>query len=163
MTRTLVLMRHAAAEGWSADGDKGRVLSAAGREEARMAGLELAGLGIQHVLCSTSARTRETFEQLGLDVPVEYMDALYNSGDQTILQRIGEIDDEITGLLVIGHAPGIPGLASELSWVADAKAADDMRCWFPTGTFTQFTLEGSWQDLADDQTVSLTQIRRVGN
>ncbi|WP_420176891.1 SixA phosphatase family protein [Luteococcus sp. OSA5] len=163
MTRTLVLMRHAAAEGWSLQGDKGRVLSEAGREEARLAGQDLATMGIEHVLCSTSARTRETLDLLGLEATVEYMEALYNGGSSTIAQRIGEIDDEVSGLLVLGHAPGIPGLASELAWAADTKAADDMLCWFPTGTYTRFSLEGSWADLADDQTVKLAGIRRVGH
>ncbi|MDN5563714.1 phosphohistidine phosphatase [Luteococcus japonicus] len=163
MTRTLVLMRHAAAEGWSVSGDRGRKLNEGGRQDAAQAGQQMAALGIQHVLCSTATRTRETVECLGLDAPVEYMDALYNCTMDTLVQRIGEIEDDVTALLVVAHSPAIPSLAAELTWAADPSAADDMRCWFPTAAFSQFTLEGSWSELTDDATLKLAGIKRVGH
>lgn len=163
MARTLVLMRHASAEGWSTTGDRGRKLSAAGRKEAAEAGAMLQGLGISHVLCSSATRTRETLACLGLgDVQVEYMDALYNCGSETLVQRIGEIDDEVAALLVIGHSPAIPTLASELTWRQDQAQANDIQCFYPTAAFSQFTLEGSWSSLLDDESLALAQIRRVG-
>lgn len=161
MTRTLVLMRHASAEGWALTGDKGRPLNATGRKEAALAGQEMAGLGIQHILCSSSVRTRETVDCLNLGVPVEYMDALYNCGTETLVQRIGEIEDEVTGLLVVAHSPAIPSLASDLTWAADPSAADDMKCWFPTGAFSHFTLEGGWSSLTNDESLKLAGIRRL--
>lgn len=160
MSRTLILMRHAAAEGFSAAGDKGRSLSSEGREEARAVGRDLSGLGVQHVLCSSATRTRQTVDELGLDAPVEYMDALYNCSSETIAQRIAEIDDQVQVLLVVAHAPGIPGLAAELAYAQDHKAADDLQCFFPTGTHTHFTLEGSWQDLLQDETLTMEGVGR---
>jgi len=162
VTRHLVLMRHAAAEGWSPAGDKGRPLSEAGRREAGLAGQALAGLGVQHVLCSSAMRTRETVDCLGLDVPVEYMDALYDCTPQTLVQRIGEIEDEVTSLLVVAHSPAIPSLSADLAWAASPSQADDLQCWFPTAAFSHFTLEGGWASLADDRSLALAGVRRVG-
>ena len=162
MTRTLVLMRHASAEGWSSHGDKGRHLTPQGRQEASEAGVAMKPLGIDHVLCSSAVRTRETVASLGLDAPVEYMDALYECGTGTMLQRISEVGDDVTALLVVAHAPTVPSLSAELTWASDPKQADDIQCWFPTAAFTTFTLEGSWSDLADDESLRLAEVRRIG-
>ncbi len=162
MSRTLVLMRHASPEGWSSDGDKGRSLTVHGRREAAQAGLELKPLGISHVLCSSAARNRETFDCLGLDVHVEFMDALYDCSTETMVQRIGEVPDEVGALLVIGHAPAIPSLTADLTWVTSHKEADDIQCWFPTAAYSRFTLDGSWASIAEDTTVRLDEMRRIG-
>ncbi|HSN42670.1 MAG TPA: histidine phosphatase family protein [Propionibacteriaceae bacterium] len=148
--RSLYLMRHAKAEHYSIHGDKGRHLAPRGRHEAAAVGVELADKGIQHVLCSSSQRTRDTFDALGLKVPVEYMDALYLGGTSTLRQRISEIDDSITALMVIGHAPSIPSLSAQLAYASQPKEADEMQCWFPTAAYAAFHIEGSWAALADE-------------
>lgn len=148
--RSLYLMRHAKAEHYSIAGDKARHLAPRGRHEAAAVGLELADKGIQHVLCSSSQRTRDTFTALGLDVPVEYMDALYLGGTSTLRQRISEIDDAITALMVIGHSPSIPSLSAQLAYASQPDEADQIQCWFPTAAYAAFTIEGSWADLADE-------------
>lgn len=160
MSRTLILMRHAAAEGFSAAGDKGRSLGTEGREEARAVGRDLSGLGVQHVLCSSATRTRQTVDELGLDAPVEYMDALYNCSSETIAQRITEIDAQVQVLLVVAHAPGIPGLAAELAYAQDHKAADDLQCWYPTGAFVRFELDGPWAGLLEDDSLRMIGVER---
>lgn len=153
MTRTLFLMRHAKAEAHGHGGDFDRELSARGRQQSIDAGIELAERGIQHVLCSSSARTKQTYDLLGLrtpegeSVPVEYMEALYLGSADLIRQRIGEIDDEVTALLVIGHSPGIPQLGAELAWKSKPREADQIQCWFPTSAYSEFEIEGSWSDL----------------
>ncbi len=153
MTRTLFLMRHAKAESHSARDDFSRELAPRGWTQARETGIELADRGIQHVLCSSSTRTRQTYEALGLrtpdgdPVPVEYMEALYLGSPDLIRQRIGEIPDEVTGLLVIGHSPGIPTLAAELAWATQPKEADQIQCWFPTSAVSEFELSEGWESL----------------
>ena len=163
----LYLMRHAQAETNHAMGDRARGLSPRGREQAREAGQLLAGRGVQLVLCSDSERTRQTYDELGLrlpsgePVPVQYMAALYLGSADVIRQRISEIEDEVTGLLVIAHSPGIPTLGAELAWASQPKEADRLQCWFPTSAFSEFTVTGSWDELADSEhSAELSDVRR---
>lgn len=153
--RTLILMRHAKTEANNVMGDKARELTTRGQQEAAVAGLAMKPLGVAHVLCSTSTRTRQTFDWLGLRtpdgdaVPVEFMDALYFGGTDDMLQRIGEIDDAVSTLLVIGHAPTIPGLSAELASASAGREADQILCHFPTSTFSTFSIPKTWAELAD--------------
>lgn len=147
--RRLVLMRHAKTEANHPQGDKARRLKPRGVQDAQEAGRALATLGLQYALVSSAQRTRETFAALGLDIPVEFQDALYHSGTETMLQRIGETDPDVGGLLVIGHAPTIPSLVAELAYASDRREADQAQCWFPTAAYTSFVIDGDWADLAD--------------
>ncbi len=167
MTRTLFLMRHAKAEAHDARTDFDRVLAPRGWRQAKDAGLVLADRGIQLVLCSSSQRTRQTYEALGLKgpdggpIPVQYMEALYLGSASLIRQRIGEIEDDITSLLVIGHSPGIPTLAAELAWADKPREADQIQCWFPTTAHSEFEIATSWSQLWDsDGQAQLTDVRR---
>lgn len=160
--RTLLLMRHATAEGFSSEGDHGRKLTGRGRQEAAEVGVQLRAKGVQHALVSAATRTRETFECLGLDAPAEFMEALYNCGTETMAQRISEVDDEVTCLLVVAHAPAIPSLSAELAYASSPQEADDLQCWFPTAAYSEFTLKGSWADLADDDSLRLAGVTRMG-
>lgn len=155
-------MRHSKTEGINPRGDKARELLPRGVEDAREVGRQLAGLGLQYALVSTSMRTRQTFDAMGLDIPVEYQDALYHDGTDTMLQRISETDDDVTGLIVIGHAPTIPALSAQLSWASAPQQADQLQCHFPTSAFAEFTFEGSWADLERDSLdhVQLSQVTR---
>lgn len=155
-------MRHAKTEHHHIHGDKARHLTGRGRQEAQVAGMELAGRGIQLALVSTATRTRETFAALGLDIPVEFMDALYFGGTDTMLQRIAETEESVTGLIVIGHAPTIPGLVAELAYESNPQEADQAQCWYPTSAVSSFLLASTWATLADrDYTgVQLETIRR---
>lgn len=159
--KRLVLMRHAKAEHYNVGGDHDRQLAPRGRADAASAGLALAESGITHAIVSTAARTRETFDCLGLDVTPEYAEWLYHCGTETLLRRIGEVDGAVTGLIVIGHAPTIPGLAAILADSSDPAQADELVGWFPTSAFAEFTFEGTWADLAKEGTqVALRQVRR---
>ena len=155
MNHTLVIMRHAHAKGHSPEGDRERPLQARGRAQAAEAGQLLTGRGIDLVLTSNAGRCVETFEAMrltdaaGQPVRAEKMAALYMAGPDTIRQRISEIPDEVGGLLVIGHAPGIPTLAAELTWPSSHRDADQLQCAFPTASFSAFSVDGSWADLAD--------------
>lgn len=142
-------MRHAKTEPNNPGGDKARRLTARGIQDAQNAGVELRELGVDYALVSTAQRTRETFAHLGLDVPVEFQDALYHDGSDTMIQRISETDDAVRALLVVGHAPTIPGLVAELAYASNRHAADEAQCWYPTSAFTTFSFDGSWADLAD--------------
>lgn len=77
------------------------------------------------------------------------MEALYLGSAELIRQRISEITDDISSLLVIGHSPGIPNLASDLAWASAPQEADRIGCWFPTAAYTEFTIDVGWSALAD--------------
>jgi len=112
-------------------------------------------------------RTRQTYEGLflrgpdGEPVPVQYMEALYLGSAELIRQRISEITDDISSLLVIGHSPGIPNLASDLAWASAPQEADRIGCWFPTAAYTEFTIDVGWSALADsDEGAHLAHVQR---
>lgn len=156
MARTLFLMRHAKSVDHDALRDHSRALAPLGRQQAADAGLMLANRGIELILCSSATRCVQTAQGLDLrlpdttPVPMQVMDALYLSSSDQLRQRISEIEDDVTGLLVVAHSPGIPTLSAELAWQSDRRAADQMQCHFPTAAFSEYTIAGSWADLADE-------------
>lgn len=167
MIHTLFLMRHAKAESHRPVSDFDRELAPAGLQQAHQAGLQLAGRNIQLVLSSSSIRTRQTYEALNLrtpsgdPVPVEFMEALYLGSADIIRQRISEITEDVSSLLVIAHSPGIPSLAAELAWTSAPHEADRIGCWFPTSAYSEFSLNTSWAKVADyGQGALLTDVKR---
>lgn len=155
-------MRHAKTESSNSGGDHARELLPRGVQDAQEAGLELRSLGLQYALISTATRARQTFAALGLGIPAEFLNSLYRDGTESMLRHISESDPEVMGLLVIGHAPTIPGLAAQLSYASNSREADALQCWYPTATFTEFTFDGEWADLApfDLNHVKLERIER---
>lgn len=151
MAKKLILMRHAQAESRSGCSDHERKLSAFGRQQAKAAGLALRDDSIEMVMCSDAARTRDTLDQLDLpnNPHVEYMRALYLCSVETLRQRISEVPDEISTLLIVAHAPSIPHLAAELSWAQDPRKADALTCAYPTANFSKFEVSGTWQELGE--------------
>lgn len=160
--KTLVLMRHASTEPTNENGDKARTLLPEGREQAAAAGQELAGLGLERAIVSTAERTRQTFDALDLDIPAEYQEAVYEGTTETLLQRITETDDDVEGLLVIGHAPTIGLLASDLAHPSNPEEAEQLQSWFPAGTFVTIHLDCSFSELASgrENPTELVSIRR---
>lgn len=165
MPRTLILMRHAQTVSSHPQGDRARTLTPEGIQQATKVGEELKELGVQYALVSTAVRTRETFENLGLGIPAEFHDALYNSDPQTMLQRASETGDDVNVLLVVGHAPTIPSLAAQLSYNSDHREADQLQCWYPPSTYTVVQFDGQWSDLLDDpeHKTELRTIQRPAN
>jgi phosphohistidine phosphatase len=157
--RVLYLMRHASADSWGILGDKNRPLTSAGRAEAAFVGERLADAGIQYVVVSAAARTRQTVANLGLGVDVEPTDHLYGAGSGTILDIIHELDPELTSVLVVGHSPSIPTLVHLLAdGDSDSEALDLVSTHFPAATCCRFEFEGAWADL---DTARLTRTIRT--
>lgn len=156
--RTLILLRHAKAEGAAAS-DVERPLAERGRADAAAVGALLEDTGFEPdlVLCSSAVRTRETFEGVrdgGLAVAsdgVRYDDRIYNAEIGELLACLAEVADDVTQLLVIGHAPGIPDLAEHLTDPArsDTGAREVLSAGFPTSAFAVLVVPGGWADLAD--------------
>ncbi|MFP1633278.1 SixA phosphatase family protein [Zhengella sp. ZM62] len=118
----LYLMRHARAA-WPAPGmrDFDRPLERGAENDAQAIGLAMRANGQrpESVLCSSSRRTRETWERLadGLEMDpatAEYRDELYSNdaaGYVDIIRECGRRDS----VMVIGHNPMLEDLAFALS------------------------------------------------
>ncbi|AXC49409.1 histidine phosphatase family protein [Paracoccus suum] len=118
--RRLILTRHAKSD-WDdpALSDEDRPLNRRGARAARALGDWLASRGYEpeEVLCSPSARTRETWDgvaaaALGVLPQIRHEPALYLADPDTILNVLRTASAPT--VMVIGHNPGIAAFAASL-------------------------------------------------
>ena len=117
---TLYLLRHAKSSWDEPLRDHERPLDARGVRDARAAGRLLAEQGWRPdlVLCSTAVRTRQTWRHAvdaGADAgEVRYTDAVYEASAGRLLELVQATEEAVGSLMLIGHGPGLPGLADGL-------------------------------------------------
>jgi phosphohistidine phosphatase SixA len=118
--REIILVRHAHAEPATAgQDDLARVLSVRGEAEADAAGawLKRHGAAPVRVLCSPSARTKETCERvlaaIGF-VDVRFDPRIYEATPGTLIRVLDEHADA-NPLMVVGHNPGFENLVALLT------------------------------------------------
>ncbi|MEV6573902.1 histidine phosphatase family protein [Streptomyces sp. NPDC051577] len=152
-SRRIVLLRHAKAE-WSDGSDHERPLAERGRHDAPAAGRKLAQTGIAFdlALCSTAARTRETWKLAVQELPhrpkTTYEERLYEASLGELIALLNETPDDVADLLVIGHNPGMHALADALSGSAQGDALSRMhRSAFPTSALAVVSFTGPWKSL----------------
>ena len=158
--RTLMLLRHAKAEQAQGKLDHARELAPRGRRDARAVGLWLAdpsqGMVLDLVLCSTSERTRQTLDGLragGASVTETlFDDRIYNGGASSLLDVLREVSDSVSAVLMIGHGPGIPMLATALAQegVGSTEAIEHLSSGFPTCGLAILAFHGRWATLAPE-------------
>ncbi|MDZ7844803.1 MAG: histidine phosphatase family protein [Anaerolineales bacterium] len=121
--KTLVLIRHAKSS-WSEPGlkDHDRPLTKKGKKAARRVGAALVDWGIEldRMLTSTAVRTLSTAELIGegIGFPLDEIirdENLYQSAAGELLDIIQDQEDDLEGLMLIGHNPGMTDLVSRLS------------------------------------------------
>ena len=151
--RRIVLLRHAKAD-WSDESDHERPLAERGRADAPVAGRRLAETGIAFdlALCSTATRTRETWKLAVHELPERprtvYEDRLYEASLGELIALLNETSEEVSDLLVIGHNPGMHGLADALAGESEGDLLTRMnRSGFPTSAFAVLTFNGSWKSV----------------
>lgn len=151
--RRIVLLRHAKAE-WSDGTDHERPLAERGRHDAPAAGRKLAqtGIGFDLALCSTAARTRETWKLAVQELPhrprTTYEERLYDASLGELIALLNETPDEVADLVVIGHNPGMHALADALSGTAQGDTLQRMtRSGFPTSALAVVSFTGTWKTL----------------
>ncbi len=152
--KTLVLVRHAKAEQAPGRPDHDRTLTARGQRDAEAAGAWLHGQGIvaELVICSTAIRTRQTWDHAakgGAQTEfLEYRRAVYQGGASTVLATVREDAGEVTTVVVIGHAPSVPELASSLcDGQGSQEAHQALADGFPTCGIAVLSYDGEWSDL----------------
>jgi phosphohistidine phosphatase len=158
--RTLILVRHAKAEHVEGKLDQDRELNSRGRDDARAIGQWLSdpsrAVVPDLVLCSTSERTRQTLEAVcdgGVIVSDVRFDArIYDASAAHLLDLLREAPDSANTILMIGHAPGIPVLATALAQddTGSAGALDEISRGFPTSALAILGFEGPWATLAPE-------------
>jgi phosphohistidine phosphatase len=136
---TLSLLRHAKSS-WD-DGsleDFERPLAKRGESAAPRMGAFMAeqGLAPQLILCSPAVRARQTLElllpELSGSPTVEYEEAFYLAAPSVLLGRVRKIGPKVHHVMIVGHDPGMQGLATDLAGTGDAEALAALARKFPT-------------------------------
>ncbi|PWD49541.1 phosphohistidine phosphatase [Serinibacter arcticus] len=162
--RTLVLLRHAKAEGF-AGSDEARPLAVAGRRQATAVGqaLQASGPVPDAALVSSAVRTRQTWELLasGLTAPPEpeLLDDLYDATARSALDLVRHVEPDVRTLLVVGHEPVMSSLALLLAGPGSIDL-HQVSAGIPTATRCVLTLEGPWAELGR-QGAALTAVVRT--
>ena len=133
--------------------DHDRPLAPRGIAEAGLAGqwLREQGLVPDHILSSSAVRARQTAQASGLGAPIEVRPEIYDAAPDEILAEVRSVADDVRVLLVVGHAPGLPGLAVNLAGPGSvAEAVERAQQAFTTSTVAVLDVSGRWADLTDD-------------
>ncbi|HEX4080470.1 MAG TPA: histidine phosphatase family protein [Rhizomicrobium sp.] len=118
--KRLLVLRHAKAAAHDEKHDKERALVERGREDAARMGRAMRERGYlpDLVLCSSATRTVETWEHVAPELrtrpETEFLDALYDAAENTILACIHAVERSAPALLYIGHNPGLERFARML-------------------------------------------------
>ncbi|MET9966215.1 histidine phosphatase family protein, partial [Streptomyces sp. NPDC006356] len=151
--RRIVLFRHAKAD-WPQVNDHERPLADRGRKDAAEAGRRLADTDVPFdlALCSTATRTRETWKLAVHEFPHRpktiYEERVYEASPGELIALLNETPDDAQNVLLIGHNPGVQGLAEILSGAAESEARERMtRRGFPAAAFAVLSFSGGWKTL----------------
>ncbi|MFJ7153067.1 SixA phosphatase family protein [Streptomyces sp. NPDC100445] len=152
-SRRIALFRHAKAD-WPDVLDHERPLAERGRQDAPVAGRRLADTGITFdlALCSTATRTRETWKlavhELSHRPRTVYEERVYDASPGELIAVLNEIPDDVRNVILIGHNPGVHGLAEILAGSAGGDARERMnRRGFPAAAFALLAFDGPWKSV----------------
>lgn len=122
--------------------------------DAAVAGRKLADTGItlDLALCSTAIRTRETWKlavhELAHRPKTVYEERVYEASPGELIAVLNETPDDAQTVVLIGHNPGVQGLAEILAGSAEGDARERMsRRGFPAASFAVLSFTGSWKSL----------------
>jgi phosphohistidine phosphatase len=136
--RRLMLLRHAKSDRTPGVEDHDRPLNARGRASAPAMGAYLAEQKLVPALivCSTSTRTRETYDLLAPGLPksarVVFDEALYLAERDAILALVRALPKDAEVAMLIGHNPGLHETAIALAGSGDADTRRRLHDKFPT-------------------------------
>jgi phosphohistidine phosphatase len=148
----LLLLRHAKAErARPGEADHERALTKSGRSDSTAMGKVIAERGDNPdlVLCSTSKRTRETWEMVrpALDPApkARFLRAIYEAGDY--LDVLREEGDAARSVLLIGHNPAMQETAVLLAADLAGRDGTALKDRFPKAALAVFDFDGEWTRL----------------
>ena len=150
---TLIVVRHAKSS-WDLDvDDHDRPLSGRGRRDADAIGrlLTQRSLRPELVLCSTSARTQETWDRavaVGAEaVEVRLERGIYHAWVPELVRLIRDLPEEVATVLMLGHAPGIPDLVEHLCQRTASADWAQLDHKYPTSGVAVISVPGSWRSI----------------
>lgn len=138
--KRLFLLRHAKTEQADKDtpADADRVLTERGRSDAPLVGREMRKKGYQPdlILCSPSARTRQTLElameEFGGSPEIRTVDSIYAAGARDIVALVRKLPRAVERPMIVGHNPSFEEAAVLLVGEAGAAKFDSFGEKFPT-------------------------------
>ena len=136
---TLSLLRHAKSS-WDDQGlkDFDRPLAPRGEAAAPRMGAHMAAHDIEPelILCSPAVRTRQTLDlvlpHLKGDPTVFYEEGFYLASASQLLARVHKVEAKVRHVMLVGHDPGMHGLAVELAGSGRPKEMQALAAKFPT-------------------------------
>lgn len=137
---TLSLLRHAKSN-WDDPSlkDFDRPLAKRGENAAPRMGAYMAaeGLAPELILCSPAVRARQTLDlvlpRIAGGPTVVYEDGFYLAAPSVMLARVRRIEAKVRHAMIVGHDPGMQGLALELAGTGEAELLQALAVKFPTG------------------------------
>jgi phosphohistidine phosphatase len=82
------------------------------------------------------------------DIRVEISEDLYAADALALRGRLERLPETVEAVLVIGHSPGIDGLAVGLAGGGEEAALERMQAKFPTGGLATLAFQGRWSALS---------------
>ena len=149
----LYLLRHAKAVPQGDMRDTDRPLEERGRAAARAMAkwLKRHKIAPELVLCSPSARTRETLDLIAdaftPKPEIVYEPGLYLATAERLLDRVRDLPDSIERAMIVGHNPGLHEFAQ---WLADTNVgplADRLATNLATAGLARFEVNIEWSGL----------------
>lgn len=135
-------------------GDFDRPLAPRGEAAAPLMGayIEREGLVPDFVLCSPAQRARQTLElasaEWSVKPDVRFEETLYLTSAEHMLSLLSAVPDTFGHVMIVGHNPGIHGLAAMLARSGDALSMAKMAEKFPTAALAVFDFKGGWDDIS---------------
>ncbi|WP_438489775.1 SixA phosphatase family protein [Streptomyces sp. S186] len=161
----LIVLRHAKSAWREGVPDHERPLAGRGRRDAPAVGrwLRQRHCTPDLVVCSTSRRTRETWERVSAELlttaelptsqaapagpDVIFEPRVYAASADTLLQVVRALPDRCRTALVIGHQPAVQDLVVALAGSGDADSLARVRGKFATSAVAVLTVPDGWARL----------------
>ena len=110
------------------------------------------GIEPELILCSPAVRTRQTLDlvlpHLDGDPTVVYEEGFYLAPTSQLLARVRRIEAKVRHVMIIGHDPGMHGLAVELAGAGAPKHMQALAAKFPTAGLAVLDFElDEWSEI----------------
>ena len=151
MTKTLYLIRHAQAEDGFSKSDIDRNLTDKGKRQSEVlsALMQERGLVCDLAILSPSARTRETFQYMNLDIPHIEEETLYSGSPDDYLTALKNVEKGYDDVMIVGHNPTCSILSVQLTQEGAPADLMSIRSGFKKSQLVVIHFDiKTWDDIA---------------